>query len=62
VNASRIRDHGSAVYLTSLFRLFVFLLCRLTSGAFTIDSSTATFRINIVDYKEPQNYVKKREM
>jgi hypothetical protein len=30
--------------LTSLFALFVFLLCRLTSGAFTIDSSTPDIR------------------
>jgi hypothetical protein len=38
VNAPRITDHGSAALnLTSLFALFVFLLCRLTRGTFTID-------------------------
>jgi hypothetical protein len=36
--------------LTSLFALFVFLLCRLTSGAFTIDSSTPTLRINLNEH------------
>jgi hypothetical protein len=48
VNA-RIEDHGSAD-LTSIFALFVFLLCRLTSGAFTIDSSTLTLRINLNEH------------
>jgi hypothetical protein len=43
VNASRITDH-----LTSLIALFVLLLCRLTSGTFTIDSSTPTLRINLL--------------
>jgi hypothetical protein len=33
--------------VNSLFALFVFLLCRLTSGAFTVDSSTPTLRINL---------------
>jgi hypothetical protein len=28
--------------LTSLFALFMFFICRLTNGAFTIDSSTPT--------------------
>jgi hypothetical protein len=37
VNASRITDH--CLNLTLLFALFVFLLCRLTSGAFTIDAN-----------------------
>jgi hypothetical protein len=32
--------------LTSLFALFVFLFWRLTSGAFTIDSSTPTMTEN----------------
>jgi hypothetical protein len=40
VNASRI----SCLNLTSLFVMFVFLLCRLTSGAFTIDSSMPSLR------------------
>jgi hypothetical protein len=30
--------------------LFGFLLCRLTSGAFTIDSSTPTLRINLNEH------------
>jgi hypothetical protein len=46
VIASRI----SCLNLTSLFVLFVFLHCRLTSGAFTIDSSTPTFRINLNEH------------
>jgi hypothetical protein len=33
--------------LTSLFALFVFLFCSLTSGAFTIDSSTPTLNIQL---------------
>jgi hypothetical protein len=37
--------------LTSLFALFVFLLCRLTSGAFTIDSSTPTLRKNLNEHR-----------
>jgi hypothetical protein len=40
VKAPRIRSRISCLILTSLFALFVFLLCRWTSGAFTIDSST----------------------
>jgi hypothetical protein len=44
VNAPRITDHGSALLnLTSLFALVVFLM----SGAFTIDSSRPTLRINL---------------
>jgi hypothetical protein len=51
VNAPRITDHGSVFKnLTSLFVLFVFLLCRLTSGAFTIDSSTSTLRIDLNEH------------
>jgi hypothetical protein len=30
--------------------LFVFLFCRLMSGAFTIDSSTPTLRINLNEH------------
>jgi hypothetical protein len=45
VNAPRITDHESAK--SNLFALFVFLLWRLTSSAFTIDSSTLTLRINL---------------
>jgi hypothetical protein len=37
----------TSLNLTSLFALFVFLLCRLASGAFTIDSSTPTLRIKL---------------
>jgi hypothetical protein len=36
--------------LTSLFALFVFLLCRLASGAFTIDFSTPTLRRNLNEH------------
>jgi hypothetical protein len=44
VNAPWITDHGSALFnLTSLFALVVFLV----SGAFTIDSSKPTLRINL---------------
>jgi hypothetical protein len=35
-------EEESITDLTSLFALFVFSLCRLTSGAFTIDSSAPT--------------------
>jgi hypothetical protein len=45
VKAPRITHHGSA-NLTSLFALFLFLICRLTSGAFTIDL-TQTLRRNL---------------
>jgi hypothetical protein len=48
VNASRITDN--CLNLTTLFALFVFLLCRLTSGAFTIDSSTPTLTINLNEH------------
>jgi hypothetical protein len=41
VNAPQI----SCLNLTSLFALFVFLLGRQASGAFTIDSSIPTLRI-----------------
>jgi hypothetical protein len=40
---TRITDRLFKSNLT--FGLFVFLLCRMTSGAFTIDSSTPTLRI-----------------
>jgi hypothetical protein len=36
--------------ITSLFALFVFLFCRRTSGAFTIDSSTPTLTINLNEH------------
>jgi hypothetical protein len=36
----KVAVEESITDLTSLFALFVFSLCRLTSGAFTIDSST----------------------
>jgi hypothetical protein len=36
--------------LTSLFALFVFLFCRVTSGAFTIDSSTPTSTRNFNEH------------
>jgi hypothetical protein len=42
VNAPRI----SCLNLTSLFTLFVFLVCRLTRGAFTINSSILTENFN----------------
>jgi hypothetical protein len=41
VNAPRI----SCLNLSSLFALFVFLLHKMTSGAFTIDSSLPTLDI-----------------
>jgi hypothetical protein len=45
--------HGlqiSCLNLTSLFALFVFLVCRLTSGAFTIDSLTPTLKIHLNEH------------
>jgi hypothetical protein len=44
------RSRISCLNLTPLFVLFVFLQCRLTSGAFTIDSSTPTMRINLNEH------------
>jgi hypothetical protein len=44
------RSRISCLNLTSLFAMFVFIFCRLTSGAFTIDSSTPTFRINLNEH------------
>jgi hypothetical protein len=41
------RSRISSLNPTSLSALFVFSLCRQTSGAFTIDSSTPTLRINL---------------
>jgi hypothetical protein len=41
------RSRISCLNLTSLFALFVILLCKLTSGAFTIDSSNPTLRRNL---------------
>jgi hypothetical protein len=49
VNAPRI----SRLNLISVFTLFVFLLCRLTSGAFTIDYSTPTLRRNLNEHPVP---------
>jgi hypothetical protein len=45
VNAPRITDQLLKSNL--IFVLFVFFLCRLTSGAFTIYFSTPTLRINL---------------
>jgi hypothetical protein len=43
VNAPRTTEsRNNCLNLTSLSALFVFLLCRLTRGVFTIDSSTPT--------------------
>jgi hypothetical protein len=47
------RSRISCLNLTSLFVLFVFLLCRLMSGAFTIDSSTLTLRRNLNEHPTP---------
>jgi hypothetical protein len=50
IDCERTTDYGSQISclnLTSFFALFVSLLCRLTSGAFTIDSSTPTLSINL---------------
>jgi hypothetical protein len=44
------RSRISCLNLTSLFALFVFLLCRLTRSAFTIDSSTPTLRRNLNEH------------
>jgi hypothetical protein len=46
-NATDYRSRISCLNLTSLFVFFLFLLCRLTSGAFTIDYSTPTLMIHI---------------
>jgi hypothetical protein len=48
-----VEDSIFCLNLTSLFALFVFLLCRLTSGAFTIDFSTTTLRINLNEHQIP---------
>jgi hypothetical protein len=50
VNAPQIQitDHLFKSNLT--FALFVFLLCKLTSGTFTIDSSTPTLRRNLNEH------------
>jgi hypothetical protein len=53
VNALRITDHGSRISclnLTSLFALFVFLLCRLTRGAFTINTSRPILTENLNEH------------
>jgi hypothetical protein len=52
VNAPRIRYRSriSCLNLTSLFALFVFLLCKLRSGVFIIDSSTPTLRIHLNEH------------
>jgi hypothetical protein len=54
VEESRI----SSLNLTSLFALFVFLLCKLASGAFTVDSSTPTLTVNTLLVFTPLNFVK----
>jgi hypothetical protein len=53
VDCERTRDYRSRISclnLTSLFALFVFLVCRLTSGAFTINSSSPTLRRNLNEH------------
>jgi hypothetical protein len=53
VDCERTTDYGtriSCLNLTSLFALFVFLLCRLTSGAFTIYSSMPTLSSNLNEH------------
>jgi hypothetical protein len=47
VNVPRITHHGLAGSITSLF---MFLHCRLMSGAFTIGSSTPSLRINLNEH------------
>jgi hypothetical protein len=44
------RSRISRLNLTSLFGLFVFLLCRRASGPFTIDSLTSTLRIKLNEH------------
>jgi hypothetical protein len=41
------RSRINCLNLTAFFALFVFLLCRMTNGTFTIESSTPTLRINL---------------
>jgi hypothetical protein len=58
VNAPWIMAHGSTVYyLTSLLRCLCFLLwflpCRLTCGAFKIDSSKPTLTGNLNEHPIP---------
>jgi hypothetical protein len=51
--ATRTTDYGSRISclnLTSLFALYVFLLSRLTSGAFTIYFSTPTLRRSLNEH------------
>jgi hypothetical protein len=45
-----VEDSISCLNLTSLLAFFVFLLCRLTNGAFTIESSAPTLRINLNEH------------
>jgi hypothetical protein len=45
------RSRISCLNLTYFFALVVFLLRKLTSGAFTIDSSTPTLRINLNEHR-----------
>jgi hypothetical protein len=49
----------SCLNLTSLFALFVFLQYRLTSGAFTIDSSTPTLTGNLNEHPVAKLTIKK---
>jgi hypothetical protein len=50
VNTTDYRSRISCLNLTSLFALFVFLLCRLTSGAFTINPSMLTLKRNLNEH------------
>jgi hypothetical protein len=43
-------SHRCCLHLTSLFALFLFLLRKLTSGAFTIDSPTPTLERNLNEH------------
>jgi hypothetical protein len=62
VDCERTTDYRSRISylnLTSLFGLFVFLLRSLTSGAFTIDSSTPALRIKLTENPIYFNYYPK---
>jgi hypothetical protein len=43
------RTTGDTSRISSFFELFVFFLCRRTSGAFTITSSAPALRINLIN-------------
>jgi hypothetical protein len=58
VDCERTTDYTSRISclnLTSLFASFVFLLCRLRSGAFTIDSSTQKHISKTFSLKKTKN-------